>query len=216
MDYPESLVKEVNIKSQDFLLEGFMSGYGDFKRGLFIVGEAPGKTELVTGLPFTGQAGKYLDSWLRDADFKRSDFYISSSLKSRPYKIREHTDKKTGIISHTYPNRTPSKKEILVHAKILDYEIKTLNPKILLPMGNIGLKRLLGNNYRISEWHGKYFKSKILETDVQGEGYKFSEEEYLIYPLYHPAAALYNPKLAIQGSEDLKHLAELLAEDTCH
>ncbi|MGX6979839.1 uracil-DNA glycosylase [Vagococcus elongatus] len=210
MDYPKKLVVEVLEKAQGKALTGFLTGQGSRNATLMLVGEAPGKIEIQTKIPFTGRSGKKLDVWLELADLKREDIYITSAVRNRPYKIVSSLDKKTGKLKERRPNRAPTQQEVWIHASLLDYEIQTVRPKILAPMGNIGLKRLLGGKYKIADIHGELMESTILQVNQEKTTYENSAETYLIFPLYHPAAVFYNPALENLIEQDWEKLGHLV------
>jgi len=205
MDYPEKLKQLANKRMNGFQVEGFVTGQGSEKAKLLLIGEAPGKTEIDTQIPFSGRAGANLDRWLALSGLKRSEIYITSAVRSRPYHIKIRSTKMT------YPNRTPNKQEIFAHAPLLDYEINVIQPQILAPMGNIGLQRLLGSRYIVSKVHGQLLRLPIFEVAANGETYQLSQETYSIYPLFHPASIMYNPALEPVIETDWRHLKEIMA-----
>ena len=71
MDYPEKLIAEVMRRSRGMKLEGLNSGSGPQHPLLMIVGEAPGRNEIVNNIPFSGSAGKELDKSLRQVGLTR-------------------------------------------------------------------------------------------------------------------------------------------------
>ena len=210
MEYPEKLVKAVAARSTGFQLEGFVAGAGPLNPTLMLVGEAPGKNELVDQIPFSGAAGKELLAVMATIGLTRENTYITSAVRSRPFKIVNRLNKKSQTEETVYPNRTPTKKEVLAHAPILDYELQTVQPKLIATLGNIGLQRLLGNHYTITKNHGQLYIGPILELNAAGDGYVFSKKEYRVYPLYHPAAIFYNRKLADTIQRDWQNLGTLL------
>ncbi|MGX7244042.1 uracil-DNA glycosylase [Enterococcus quebecensis] len=210
MEYPKKLVETVTKKMSEHNLEGFLSGQGPKNATLMLVGEAPGETEIKTSIPFSGKSGKKLDGWLADADLKRQDIYITSTVRSRPFSIKRQLNKRTGIVETKYPNRPPTKAEVLAYAPLLDFEIQTVHPKILVPMGNTGLKRLLGNNYTISDCHGKLLELPILEYSQKENKLIESTRVYKLFPIYHPAAVFYNRKLEVDIQKDWAYLASIL------
>lgn len=210
MDYPEHLMKEVREQSQGFNLEGFLSGRGPTDAKAMLVGEAPGRTELETKRPFSGQAGKELDAELKRVNLKREDLYITSVVRSRPYRIKERINKKSGERTESRPNRTPTKAEVRAFAPLIDFEIQTIQPKIIATMGNVALKRLLGNHYSISDCHGQELQLPVLHISEDRSTYIESEETYTLFPLYHPAAVLYNRSLAETIAEDWHTLFDLI------
>ncbi|WP_281738726.1 uracil-DNA glycosylase [Enterococcus dispar] len=210
MEYPNELITFVKKRAQYFDLQGFVAGQGPLSPKLMIVGEAPGRKEIENFIPFSGQAGKELMACLANVGLTRADVYITSAVRSRPYAVKEHFNKKTGAKEIIYPNRTPSKKEVLAHAPILDYEIEKIAPKLITPVGNIGLQRLLGNSYFVTRCHGQIIQHPIQKLNENGDGYIWTEENYTIVPLFHPAAIFYNRKLESLIQADWQVIGDLL------
>ena len=197
MDYPEELIDEVKKRSEGMRLEGINSGSGPKHPLLMIIGEAPGRNEIVNNIPFSGDAGKELNKSLAQIGLTRDDVYITSAVRSRPYSVKKVFSKRENKEVTKYPNRKPTKKEVLAHAPFLDYEIDYAQPKLIVALGNTGLERLLGPGHKISEEHGKVIEdTPILRLNEQKDGYVWSKEKYKIFPEYHPAAVFYNRKLS--------------------
>lgn len=213
MDYPDKLVNLVAERSKDFQLEGFVAGQGPLQPKLMLVGEAPGRNEIVNHIPFSGAAGKELIQAMASIGMTRDNTYITSAVRSRPYKIVERVNKRTQEIEIVYPNRTPNKKEVLAHAPILDYELAVVQPKIIATLGNIGLQRLLGPKWQISERHGEVYRGPVLELSTEQNNYRISEKEYTIVPLFHPAAIFYNRSLSEKILADWLTLGNLLKKE---
>lgn len=213
MDYPDKLVNLVAERSKDFQLEGFIAGQGPLQPKLMLVGEAPGRNEIVNHIPFSGAAGKELIQAMASIGLTRDNTYITSAVRSRPYKIVERVNKRTQEIEIVYPNRTPNKKEVLAHAPILDYELAAVQPKIIATLGNIGLQRLLGPKWQISERHGEVYRGPVLELSAEQNNYRISEKEYTIVPLFHPAAIFYNRPLSEKILADWLTLENLLKKE---
>ncbi|MTD42443.1 uracil-DNA glycosylase [Erwinia sp. CPCC 100877] len=212
MDYPKELVDQAKKELAGHQLEGFLSGQGPKNAVLMLIGEAPGKTEVDTNVPFSGRAGKKLDGWLKIAGLNRSDIYITSAVRSRPFHIKKQPNR-NGTLEIKYPNRTPTQKEVTAFAPLLDFEIETIQPKILVPMGNIGLQRLLGKNYSISAYHGKSLYLPIFHFDNTRQKLIETPNPYPLFPLYHPAAVFYNQSLEQTIQEDWLKLAEFIQND---
>lgn len=197
MNYPQDLISEVKERSKGMNLEGLNAGNGPKNPLLMIIGEAPGRNEIVNNIPFSGDAGKELDKSLKQIGLLRDQVYITSAVRSRPYSIKKVFSKRENkeVIKKT--NRKPTKKEVLAHAPFLDYEVAYANPKIIVTLGNTGLERLLGSGYKISDAHGKVIENTpILQLNEAKNGYAWSKKKYTIIPEYHPAAVFYNRKLA--------------------
>lgn len=197
MNYPQELIDEVKKRSAGMRLEGLNSGSGPKHPKLMIIGEAPGRNEIVNNIPFSGDAGKELNKSLAQIGLTRDDVYITSAVRSRPYAIKKVFSKCENKEVTKYPNRKPTKKEVLAHAPFLDYEMDYAQPKLIVPLGNTGLERLLGPGHKISEEHGKVIENTpILRLNRQKDGYVWSKQKYTIFPEYHPAAVFYNRKLS--------------------
>lgn len=157
-------------------------GEGNKKAKIMFIGEAPGKNEAKTGRPFCGAAGKILDELFKSVKIKREAVYITNIVKDRPPK-----------------NRQPKKEEIDAYASFLDRQIEIIKPEIICALGNYSTRYLM-EKYGlkdkikgISKVHGKIFKSK----------------KAIIIPFYHPAAAIYNPRLKKILKSDFKILKRL-------
>lgn len=212
MEYPDKLVQLVKERSVGMRLEGFVAGQGPQQPKLMLVGEAPGRNEVENFIPFSGAAGKELINAMASIGLTRENTYITSAVRSRPFKEVHRVNRRTGLEETVYPNRTPSKKEVLAHAPILDYELSVITPPIIATLGNIGLQRLLGPGHQITEMHGQLYQGPIQELNQEQNGYQFSHKEYLVYPLYHPAAIFYNRSLTEKIAEDWNKLGLLIEE----
>ncbi|MDT9026093.1 uracil-DNA glycosylase [Rossellomorea yichunensis] len=209
---PEELVDICKKRMEPYPCEGFVYGRGPEQPTIMIVGEAPGETEIHHGMPFSGRAGKVLDEFFQYLGVSREDIYFTSTVRSRPYKI---VPKKVGdheIVEKKY-NRAPNRKEQLAHAPILDYELQHIKPKQLVTLGNIGLQRLLGNKYTISQMHGRLIHAKVRRLkDLDSNEWIMSDDSYSIFPTFHPASIFYNRSLEKEIYKDLDKLKEILGE----
>lgn len=210
MKYPDKLLAEVKERSKGIRLEGINFGAGPAHPKLMIIGEAPGREEIESLIPFHGASGKELMKSLASIGLKREDVYITSAVRSRPYSVKKVFSKKENKEVTKYPNRKPTKKEILAHAPLLDFELRYAQPKVIVTVGTTALSRLLDHKYEISKVHGKIIKNtSILELNDKKDGYVWSNEKYTVVPQYHPAAVFYNRKLADIIAQDwlnVKHL----------
>lgn len=203
MKYPKRLVEEVEERSQGMQLEGINEGAGPVNPKLMLVGEAPGRNEIKTNIPFNGSSGKELMNSLSLLGLKRDDVYITSVVRSRPYGKKIVFDKKLNKEIIKYPNRKPTKKEILAHAPLFDYELSQVKPKVIVAMGSTAISRLLGPGYKISQDHGKVLEAQsILQLNKKKNGYEWSKKKYTIFLEYHPAAVLYRRKLQAEIQKD--------------
>ena len=155
---------------------------------LMLIGEAPGEQEVLLRRPFVGKAGKNLDAFLEVIGVERNNIYITNTVKLRLTK----TSKK-GRIS----NRPPTRKEQEAFIPWLMAEVDCVSPRILVTLGNTPLRSLLGKDISIGDYHGKAIRYKI-GLDI--------------FPLYHPAAVIYNRTLMDTYQEDLRILKSLVSE----
>jgi uracil-DNA glycosylase family 4 len=156
-------------------------GSGHPQADLMFVGEAPGFHEDKQGVPFVGQAGKLLDQLLAGIGLTRSDVFVANVLKCRPP-----------------GNRDPQPDEIQACESHLWKQIELIQPKVVATLGNFATKLLSGRPLGITRVHGQE-----QETMLGGN-------QVLLYPLYHPAAALYTPRMLEVLENDFRRLPELL------
>ena len=156
-------------------------GSGNAHADLMFVGEAPGFHEDKQGLPFVGQAGKLLDKLLAEIGMQRSDVFVANVLKCRPP-----------------GNRNPQPDEIEACESHLFRQIELIEPVVVATLGNFATKLLSGRPLGITRVHGQE-----QETTIGGRS-------VLLYPLYHPAAALYTPSMLSILAADFARLPQLL------
>jgi len=156
-------------------------GAGNPHADLMFVGEAPGFHEDKQGVPFVGQAGKVLAGLLEGIGLAREDVYIANTIKCRPP-----------------GNRDPQPDEIEACEPHLFRQIELIAPKLIATLGNHATKTLSGRPEGISRVHGQERLMTIGSLEV------------LLYPLYHPAAALYTPKMLEVLRTDFQRIPELI------
>jgi uracil-DNA glycosylase len=160
-------------------------GVGDPHADLMFVGEAPGFHEDKQGYPFVGQAGKLLDTLLAGIGLERGNVYIANVLKCRPP-----------------GNRDPAPDEIQACEGHLFRQVELIRPRVVATLGNFATKLLSGKPAGITRVHG-------VEQEVTLGG-----SRVLLYPLYHPAAALYTPAMLKVLEQDFARLPDLLGRPT--
>ena len=158
-------------------------GAGNPNADLIFVGEAPGFHEDQQGIPFVGQAGKLLDKLLGGIGLERSDVYIANVLKCRPP-----------------GNRDPMPEEIAACEPHLFRQIELIQPSLVATLGNFATKLLSGKPLGITRVHG------------QPQEVALGASRVLLYPLYHPAAALYTPSMLEVLKQDFARIPALLDE----
>jgi len=156
-------------------------GSGDPSADLMFVGEAPGFHEDKQGVPFVGQAGKLLERLLEGIGLSRSDVYIANVLKCRPP-----------------GNRDPQPDEIEACEPHLFRQIELIEPRVVATLGNFATKLLSGRPLGITRVHGQ-------EQEVT-----LGARSVLLYPIYHPAAALYTPAMLKVLESDFARIPSLL------
>ena len=137
-------------------------GDGNPDADIVFIGEAPGKNEDLQGKPFVGAAGKFLDVMLSEAGMDRQDVYITNIVKYRPPN-----------------NRDPSPEEKREFWPYLLRQLEIINPKVVITLGRHS---------------GGYFIPDLQIGKDHGvpRKVKYHNHEFMVIPLYHPAAALYN------------------------
>lgn len=154
---------------------------------LMLIGEAPGKTEVLQGRPFVGTAGKNLDAFLQLAQLSRDEIYISNVVKIRPCEA--------GSSGRTR-NRAPNKEELSLFIPFLLREIAAVAPRALVTLGNVPLRALTNEKAAVGDCHGSWLPSRL---------------GIPLFSLYHPASILYNRALAPVYAQDVSTLARFLA-----
>ena len=156
-------------------------GNGDPNADLMFVGEAPGFHEDKQGFPFVGQAGKLLDQLLGAIGLSRDMVFVANVLKCRPP-----------------GNRDPMPDEIEACESHLFRQVELIEPKVVATLGNFSTKLLSGKQLGITRVHGQVQEVTLGRRSV------------LLYPLYHPAAALYTPSMLDVLQEDFARIPDLL------
>lgn len=119
-------------------------GDGNIKADVMFIGEAPGRDEDMTGVPFVGRAGKLLEKALIALDMKRErDYYIANICKCRPKN-----------------NRTPNEDEAEKCINYLRNQVALVKPKIIICLGSTAMKYILGKEWKITRDRGKWVERK--------------------------------------------------------
>lgn len=209
---PESIAQLGKDRIQGFPIEGFVYGEGPGKPEILLVGEAPGEFEAIEGIPFIGRAGNELMKSLSSIGLTREDVYMTSTVRSRPYRWGEKKERDGTMTKRKY-NRPPTRKEILAHAPILDYELVNLEPKFIVTLGNIGLQRLLGKEARVTDLHGQMVEGPVQYLkNLEDTTFSWTEAHYTIVPTFHPAAVFYRPSHRAAIEEDWVKIGTFLKE----
>ena len=160
--------------------KNLVMGDGDVNTEIVLIGEAPGKNEDETGLPFVGAAGKFLNEMLGSAGMERKDVYITNIVKYRPPN-----------------NRDPSPEEKEAFWPYLVRQLEVIQPSIVVTLGRHSMEYFLPGQ-KISAIHG------------QPKRVSFGDSKLVVVPLYHPAAALYNGSMRATLVEDFMKLPKII------
>ncbi len=171
-------------------------GEGSEKAEVMFIGEAPGQREDEMGRPFVGAAGNLLTQLIKEKlGLDRSQVYITNVLKCRPP-----------------GNRDPELEEIEACGKYLEWQIALIKPKVIVTLGRFSTSYVLwmagvvkrGTIVQISRYRGKPMRLTLkLPT---GETL-----DVVLFPTYHPAAALYKPPLRRLLEKDFEEIKKILS-----
>ena len=132
-------------------------GVGNKNANLMFIGEGPGAEEDMQGEPFVGRAGKLMNLAFGVVGIKREEVYIANVVKCRPPE-----------------NRNPEVDEASACLDYLRNQVVLVKPKIIVLLGSVALKNILGNEYGITKARGNW---------IEKNGIKYM-------PTWHPAALL--------------------------
>lgn len=152
-------------------------GVGNKEADLMFIGEGPGADEDAQGEPFVGKAGKLMDMAFTLLGIKRENVYIANIVKCRP------------------PfNRNPEQDEEQACLNYLRNQVILVKPKIIILLGNVALKNILGSEYKITASRGKWIEKRGI----------------YYMPTWHPAALLRDEDKKIDFIKDLRLAIEKL------
>jgi DNA polymerase len=161
-------------------------GMGDADADLMFVGEAPGAEEDRQGKPFVGRAGKLLDQLLEGIGMdRRHGAFIANVLKNRPP-----------------GNRDPQPEEIDACKPYLMRQVQLIEPRVICTLGNFATKLITQSQVGITRCCGVPQEREVAGVPV------------IVYPLFHPAAALRTPSVLERLRADFARIPELLERAT--
>ena len=195
----ESKLQQLNIKCREEIddelsknAKNMVFGKGSSNSEIFFIGEAPGAKEDELGIPFVGRAGKELDKMLHHLSLNLEDCYIANVLKYRPPK-----------------NRDPKREEITAHLPYLFEQISIIDPKVIVPLGNYATKLVL-SAFKVEDM--KKIKG-VSELHATLHTISIHSKKFSVFPIFHPSAMMYNPKLREVFKEDFRLLATFLERE---
>ena len=118
-------------------------GIGKTDADIMFIGEGPGADEDIQGIPFVGKAGQLMDKAFVGIGIKREEVYIANIVKCRPP-----------------GNRNPEKDEVEACLNYLRNQVMLIKPKIIVLLGNVALKNILGEEYGITQSRGKIIERR--------------------------------------------------------
>lgn len=148
-------------------------GTGNKNAKVMFIGEGPGADEDIQGEPFVGKAGKLMNQAFKGIGIKREDVYIANIVKCRPPM-----------------NRNPEQDEIDACIGYLREQVMLVKPEIIVLLGSVALKAILGKEYSITSSRGKWVEKKGI----------------MYMPTFHPAALLRDESKKINFWMDLKEV----------
>lgn len=150
-------------------------GTGNKEAEIMFIGEGPGADEDREGEPFVGRAGKLMNMAFDGIGIKREEVYIANIVKCRPPS-----------------NRNPEADEAEACIDYLRNQVMLVKPKVIVLLGSVALKNILGNEYGITASRGNWIERKGI----------------LYMPTWHPAALLRDENKKIEFWKDLKQVKE--------
>lgn len=152
-------------------------GTGKKDADLMFIGEGPGADEDKEGIPFVGKAGKLMNMAFQGIGIEREEVYIANIVKCRPP-----------------GNRNPENDEAIACMDYLRSQVMLVKPKIIVLLGSVALKNILGEQYGITASRGKWIEKK----------------QIMYMPTWHPAALLRDENKKIEFWQDLKEVKNML------
>ena len=150
--------------------QNIVFGVGNKNAKIMLIGEGPGADEDRLGEPFVGRAGQLMDKAFKAVGLKREDVYIANIVKCRPPS-----------------NRNPEEDECEACINYLRNQVILVKPQIIILLGSVALKHILGKEYGITASRGKW---------VEKKGIRYM-------PTWHPAALLRDETKKIDFIKDL-------------
>lgn len=150
---------------------------GNRRARLMFVGEAPGADEDAQARPFVGRAGQLLTKIIESLGLKREDVLIGNVNRCRPP-----------------GNRPPTQEEAAMCKPYLLREIASVQPEVIVVLGNTAMRNLLETREGITKLRGRFQDFKGIK----------------IMPTFHPAYLLRDPSKKRETWEDLKKVRDYL------
>ncbi|HYE25742.1 MAG TPA: uracil-DNA glycosylase [Clostridia bacterium] len=170
-------------------------GVGNVNADIMFVGEGPGADEDEQGEPFVGRAGQLLNNMISAMGIKREDVYIANVVKCRPPQ-----------------NRTPERDECETCSPFLMRQIATVRPKVIVALGAVAAKNLLGINDAMANLRGHLYDfHPIVPKSAPEYDPDFTTK---LAVTYHPAYLLRDPRQKKEAWKDLQMVMKYLGMPT--
>lgn len=166
-------------------------GDGPVSARIVFVGEQPGDVEDRRGLPFVGPAGRLLDRALADAGIDRRIAYVTNAVKHFRFRPTERRR----------IHQTPGPEHLTACRPWLDAELAVLAPEVVVCLGAVAARSLLGPAFRITRSRGR-----LMPFDGASRHEDAGVRSGWILATAHPSAVLRVPDQDRAGAyQDLVH-----------
>ncbi|MBS4536318.1 uracil-DNA glycosylase [Clostridium sp. D2Q-14] len=172
----EVIVKRCNRCPLSKTRTNVVFGEGNEESSIMFVGEGPGYHEDKMGRPFVGRSGELFDKILKAIDLTREDVYIANIVKCRPPN-----------------NRNPLKEECKSCIEFLRWQVKIINPDIIVCLGAVAARNIIQKDFRITKNRGIWY----------------DRDKFNIMATYHPAAILRDVNKKKDAWEDFKSIKNM-------
>ena len=133
----EEMLRRAKVMPQ-FAGRVFILGEGDVGARVAVVGESPGPPDVNSGKPFMGPAGQMLDRILASIGLKRSDCYLTNTVKY----ISTGDEMMPEVLNFFIP--------------YLHRELAVVRPKVIIAFGNTPMRALLRTKKGITQMRGEF------------------------------------------------------------
>ncbi|HFL3828598.1 TPA: uracil-DNA glycosylase family protein [Clostridioides difficile] len=179
LDELQSIVEKCNRCPLSKTRTNAVFGEGNEKATIMFIGEGPGYNEDKMGRPFVGKAGELFNKIMEAVKLKREDVYIANIVKCRPPN-----------------NRNPLEGESKTCIEFLRWQVKIIDPKIIVCLGAVAARNIIDKNFRITQNRGTWYK----------------RGKFNIIATYHPAALLRDESKKGDAWEDFRSIKKKCEE----
>jgi DNA polymerase len=165
---------------------GTQTVFGEGKPGAaaLFVGEQPGDQEDRVGKPFVGPAGQLLDRALQAAEIDRTKVYVTNAVKHFKWIAK----------GPRRIHQSPNKGEVTACHPWLEAEIALIKPPVIVCLGAVAARALLGEEFRVTRQRGQFVSSPHAQW---------------VMATIHPSAILRIPEEEARDAAFLHFIADL-------